>query len=82
MSDGGSRGRGQLYLYVTVVAVYLFWGGNFVFSKVALKEMPGALVAGMRFRVWWLLTCPRVRPLLLVVWGCRSRLVTTWKRRR
>ena len=48
MSDGGSRGRGQLYLYVTVVAVYLFWGGNFVFSKVALKEMPGALVAGMR----------------------------------
>ena len=48
MSDGASRGRGQLYLYVTVVAVYLFWGGNFVFSKVALKEMPGALVAGMR----------------------------------
>ena len=48
MSDGSSKGRGQLFLYLTVVAVYLFWGGNFVFSKVALKEMPGTLVAGMR----------------------------------
>ena len=48
MSDGSSKDRGQLFLYLTVVAVYLFWGGNFVFSKVALKEMPGTLVAGMR----------------------------------
>lgn len=48
MTEGSSRGRGQLALYLTVVAVYLFWGGNFVFSKIALKEMPGALVAGMR----------------------------------
>ncbi len=48
MSDGSSKGRGQLFLYLTVVVVYLFWGGNFVFSKVALKEMPGTLVAGMR----------------------------------
>jgi drug/metabolite transporter (DMT)-like permease len=48
LSEGSTRGRGQLILYLTVVAVYLFWGGNFVFSKVALKEMPGSLVAGMR----------------------------------
>jgi len=48
LSDGSSRGRGQLSLYVIVVAVYLFWGGNFVLSKIALKEMPGALAAGMR----------------------------------
>jgi drug/metabolite transporter (DMT)-like permease len=48
LSDGSSRGRGQLLLYLTVVAVYAFWGGNFVFSKIALREMPGALVAGMR----------------------------------
>lgn len=48
MSDGSSRGRGQLFLYLTVVAVYAFWGGNFVFSKIALKEIPGSLAAGMR----------------------------------
>lgn len=48
MSDGSSRGRSQLSLYLIVVAVYLFWGGNFVFSKIALKEIPGALAAGMR----------------------------------
>lgn len=48
MSDGGSRGRSQFSLYLTVVAVYLFWGGNFVLSKIALREMPGALAAGMR----------------------------------
>jgi drug/metabolite transporter (DMT)-like permease len=35
-------------LYLIVVAVYLFWGGNFVFSKITLKEIPGPLVAGMR----------------------------------
>lgn len=48
MSDGSSRGRGQWSLYLIVVAVYLFWGGNFVFSKIALREIPGALAAGMR----------------------------------
>ena len=48
MSDGSSRGRNQLSLYLIVVAVYLFWGGTFVFSKIALKEIPGALAAGMR----------------------------------
>lgn len=48
MSDGSSRGRGLLSLYLIVISVYAFWGGNFVFSKIALKEMPGALVAGMR----------------------------------
>lgn len=48
MSEGSNGGRGQLFLYLTVVAVYLLWGGNFVFSKIALKEMPGALVAGIR----------------------------------
>jgi len=48
LSEGSSSGRGQLSLYLTVVAVYLFWGGNFVFSKIALEEMPGSLVAGMR----------------------------------
>ncbi|MBI2689297.1 MAG: DMT family transporter [Acidobacteria bacterium] len=48
MTEGSSSGRGQWSLYVIVVAVYMFWGGNFVFSKIALREMPGALVAGMR----------------------------------
>ena len=48
MSDGSSSGRSQWSLYLIVVAVYLFWGGNFVFSKITLKEIPGPLVAGMR----------------------------------
>ncbi len=48
MSDGSSTGRSQWSLYLIVVAVYLFWGGNFVFSKITLKEIPGPLVAGMR----------------------------------
>lgn len=48
MSDGSSSGRSQWALYLIVVAVYLFWGGNFVFSKITLKEIPGPLVAGMR----------------------------------
>jgi drug/metabolite transporter (DMT)-like permease len=48
LTEGSRSGRSQLSLYLIVVAVYLFWGGNFVFSKIALKEMPGALVAGMR----------------------------------
>ena len=48
MTDGSSSGRSQWSLYLIVVAVYLFWGGNFVFSKITLKEIPGPLVAGMR----------------------------------
>lgn len=48
MTDGSSTGRSQWSLYLIVVAVYLFWGGNFVFSKITLKEIPGPLVAGMR----------------------------------
>jgi len=48
LSDGSSSGRSQWSLYLIVVAVYLFWGGNFVFSKITLKEIPGPLVAGMR----------------------------------
>ena len=48
MSDGSSSGRSQWSLYLIVVAVYLFWGGNFVFSKITLKEIPGPRVAGMR----------------------------------
>ncbi len=37
-----------MWLYLIVVAVYTFWGGNFVFSKIALREIPGGLAAGMR----------------------------------
>jgi drug/metabolite transporter (DMT)-like permease len=48
LTDGSSSGRSQWLLYLIVVAVYLFWGGNFVFSKITLKEIPGPLVAGMR----------------------------------
>ena len=48
MTDGSSTGRSQWSLYLIVVAVYLFWGGNFVFSKITLNEIPGPLVAGMR----------------------------------
>ncbi|HEU0122702.1 MAG TPA: EamA family transporter [Bryobacteraceae bacterium] len=33
---------------MAAVAVYVFWGGNFVFSKIALRELPGALAAGLR----------------------------------
>ena len=48
MSEGGSSSRSQWSLYAIVVAVYVFWGGNFVFSKVAMREIPSALAAGMR----------------------------------
>ncbi|MFN0101728.1 MAG: DMT family transporter [Bryobacteraceae bacterium] len=50
-------------MYLTVVAVYILWGGNFVVSKFALREMPSPLAAGLRtviaaaalmavYRVW------------------------------
>lgn len=48
MSDGGSRTGGHWWLYLIVIAVYSFWGGNFVFSKIALREIPGGLAAGLR----------------------------------
>lgn len=44
MSEGASRIR----IYFLITVVYLFWGGNFVMSKFALREIPGTLVAGMR----------------------------------
>jgi len=46
LSDGSRRSQWTLYLIV--VAVYTFWGGNFVFSKIALREIPSSLAAGMR----------------------------------
>jgi drug/metabolite transporter (DMT)-like permease len=48
LSEGGSRSRGQWIVYLTVVAVYSLWGGNFVFSKIALREIPSSLAAGLR----------------------------------
>ncbi len=44
MNDGSSRWR----LYLIVVGVYLFWGANFIFSKIVLKEMPGMVAASLR----------------------------------
>lgn len=48
MTEGGSRGRGPWMIYLLVAAVYILWGGNFVVSKFALREIPGALAAGLR----------------------------------
>jgi len=48
LTEGSSSGRGHWWFYGMVVAVYALWGGNFVFSKIALKEIPGALAAGLR----------------------------------
>ena len=65
MSDDGSSIRRQWPLYAIVVAVYLFWGGNFVLSKFALREMPSGLVAGMR-------TVIAAAALMGVYWGWRN----------
>lgn len=48
MSEGSSSSRTTLQLYLLVTVVYLFWGGNFVFSKIALAEIPSLLAAGLR----------------------------------
>jgi drug/metabolite transporter (DMT)-like permease len=42
----GSRSKWKLYLIV--VGVYLFWGANFIFSKIVLREMPGLVAASLR----------------------------------
>jgi drug/metabolite transporter (DMT)-like permease len=49
--EGSSSGRALLQIYLLVTGVYLFWGGNFVFSKIALAEIPPPLAAGMRTAV-------------------------------
>ncbi|MFN9460555.1 MAG: DMT family transporter [Acidobacteriota bacterium] len=45
MNDGSSS---PWKLYLIVVGVYLFWGANFIFSKIVLREMPGLVAASLR----------------------------------
>jgi drug/metabolite transporter (DMT)-like permease len=45
LTEGGSS---RWRLYLIVVGVYLFWGANFIFSKIVLKEMPGLVAASLR----------------------------------
>lgn len=57
MSEGSSKWR----LYLLVVGVYVFWGTNFIISKILLREMPGLIAASLR-------TCIAAALMLPVYW--------------
>jgi drug/metabolite transporter (DMT)-like permease len=60
LKDGGSKGHALLYGLIAVMVA--FWSGNFIVGKVALREFPPLLLAGLRVTVagvfmlpayWW-----------------------------
>lgn len=47
MSEGGRR-PSHARLYALLVVMVAFWAGNFVIGKIALRELPPLMVAGLR----------------------------------
>lgn len=76
----GSPTRGEshpssLRLYGLIALMVLFWAGNYVIGKVALREFPPLLLAGMRASLAGVLICP------VYAWRRRGEPArTSWKR--
>ena len=66
MTTDGPRGSHTL-LYVLIAAMVLLWSANYIIGKIALREFPPLLAAGLRIALAGLFMVPLYLVCVLAV---------------